>query len=231
MIALGPRPPEPPALAEGRPAAVEALRTALESDTKLEFARALYGHTQVKTALLAWQHDKCAFCESSIAASQPGDVEHFRPKGSILTPAGHSLQPGYWWLAYTWSNLFCACANCNRSFKRCHFPLADEADRARSPDDDLLAESPMLLDPAVDPVEDHITFDRDVAKPLTDRGRVTIEILGLNRDPLRELRLDVANQLALLLAVPGAADALAAAFDAPRRPYLAMVRQLLAAHT
>lgn len=231
MIPLGPRPPEPSPLTEGRPAAVEALRTALDANAKLPFARALYGHAQVKTALLAWQHDKCAFCESSIAASQPGDVEHFRPKGRVVLPGGAAVEPGYWWLAYTWSNLFCACANCNRSFKRCHFPLADEAARARSPDDDLLAERPLLLDPAIDAVEDHITFDRDVAKPLTDRGRVTIEVLGLNRDPLREARLDVANQLARLLAIPGAARTLATAFDAPRQPYLAMVRQRLAAHT
>jgi hypothetical protein len=41
-------------------------------------------------------------------------------------------QPGYFWLAYVWANLFLACQLCNQSFKKNLFPLADPAKRARS---------------------------------------------------------------------------------------------------
>jgi hypothetical protein len=84
---------------------------------------------------------KCAYCESRYAATQPVDVEHFRPKGGVLVidaspkPAGKKaakrsapaaapepkfkLQtPGYYWLAATWDNLLPSCIDCNRERKQ-----------------------------------------------------------------------------------------------------------------
>ena len=67
---------------------------------------------------------KCAYCESQISADQPGDVEHFRPKGRVMGEDGKPVliklgnkevpHPGYYWLAYDWRNLLPACARCNR---------------------------------------------------------------------------------------------------------------------
>lgn len=42
------------------------------------------------------------------------DVEHYRPKGGYLDPDGTLCQPGYYWLAADWNNLFPSCIDCNR---------------------------------------------------------------------------------------------------------------------
>ena len=44
------------------------------------FEQKIYGHSIVKRALKAAQHDKCAYCEAIFAGNASGDVEHFRPK-------------------------------------------------------------------------------------------------------------------------------------------------------
>ena len=104
--------------------------------------------------------------------------------------------PGYYWLAYSWENLYLCCQVCNRSGKRDLFPLEDPAARARSHCDDVSGESPLLLDPAgpEDPRE-HIRFRQERAIGLTDAGRRTIEVLGLNRPELCDARLGRLKQL------------------------------------
>lgn len=128
------------------------------------------------------------------------DVEHYRPKGAVRQEPGSPEQlPGYYWLAYSWENLYLCCQICNRSGKKDLFPLADPAARARSHHDDVAGESPLLLDPAgpEDPRE-HIRFRQELAIPLTEAGRKTIEILDLNREPLRDERLKCLQQLVRL---------------------------------
>jgi hypothetical protein len=95
-------------------------------------------------------------------------VDHFRPKNAVAESPGHK---GYWWLAFKWENyrFCCTFCNCRRidqttgdgGGKADHFPLKDEARRARSPEDKLDHEEPMLLDPfaAADP--GHLWFDED----------------------------------------------------------------------
>nr|WP_239015299.1 AAA family ATPase [Archangium violaceum] len=76
---------------------------------------------------------KCAFCESQLAHISYGDVEHFRPKAGWRQEEGGPLgRPGYYWLAYEWTNLFLACTLCNQQFKRNLFPLRTPSRRARS---------------------------------------------------------------------------------------------------
>src|ERR1039458_2761253 len=62
-----------------------------------------YRHADVKTALSKMTRGKCAYCEDDYDATQPVDVEHYRPKGAIETDAGMT-KPGYWWLAAVWEN-------------------------------------------------------------------------------------------------------------------------------
>jgi uncharacterized protein (TIGR02646 family) len=59
---------------------------------------------------------KCAYCEGLIENTQPGDVEHYRPKGGVLVDG--ELKPGYYWLAATWDNLLISCIDCNRQRKQ-----------------------------------------------------------------------------------------------------------------
>ena len=86
------RPPDAPevlrcdgvARREAHEIEVDADRTAFEAgDATLAFDRGIYGHPSVKAALVAMQHEKCAFCEAKPLHVSDGDVEHFRPKGAV----------------------------------------------------------------------------------------------------------------------------------------------------
>lgn len=74
-----------------------------------------------KEALLTESHQKCCYCEASVTSTGFGDVEHYRPKSV------------YWWLAYSYENYLASCALCNQSFKRDHFPLADQQKQLAAP--------------------------------------------------------------------------------------------------
>jgi uncharacterized protein (TIGR02646 family) len=155
------------------------------------FEQRIYGHSIVKRALKAAQHDKCAYCEANFAGNASGDVEHFRPKAfSQQSKAAAKVYPGYYWLAYAWSNLLYACELCNRPVKRNLFPLRDPATRARRPTDDLAAEEPLLIDPAgPDDPRDHIRFRINKPYGITERGRETVKTMDLDRSQLDDPRL------------------------------------------
>ncbi len=161
------------------------------ADDPFEFDSRIYGHKTVKVALKKAQHDKCAYCENHFAGNSSGDVEHFRPKAYSQQSRGASrVYPGYYWLAYSWTNLLYSCEICNRRVKRNLFPLQNPTSRARHRTDDLDAEEPMLIDPAGpnDP-RDHIGFRQ--AKPFakTPQGQATIEAFALDRTELDDPRL------------------------------------------
>ena len=219
----------------------EINQQAFESGERtFDFDSSLYGAKSVKNALITAQQGKCAFCESKIRHVAHGDVEHYRPKGGIRQGDGDDLeQPGYFWLAYAWTNLFLACQLCNQSFKKNLFPLADPTSRARSHLDDLAAEQPMLIHPADEEPSAFIGFRAEMAFPIDDdpRARGTIEVLGLNREELAEFRLDhLAPFKHLLRALPllpadseEARDIQALMEQAvlPRAQYSSMARALL----
>lgn len=157
---------------------------------RFDFDRVIYGHTEVRTALREAQQCKCCYCEGRFDAFATLDVEHYRPKGAVRQESGSPEQlPGYYWLAYSWENLYLCCPICNRRGKKDLFPLADDSARARSHRDDIARESPLLLDPGgpEDP-RAHVRFQQERAVGLTRAGRRTIEVLDLNRPPLIEER-------------------------------------------
>jgi len=191
-------------------AAFDAESAAFEnSSKKFEYDDRIYGDTSVKEALAAAQHKKCCYCEDEVGSSSPGDVEHFRPKGAVSQGRGHPISyPGYFWLAYDWSNLYYSCANCNRSAKKNYFPLADTTKRARSHSAVLSAESPLLLDPGgADDPRDHITFHLQVAVGITAKGRESVEVFQLNRIALVEKRLAATTHIKILRKVVAIAEA------------------------
>ena len=163
----------------------------LKGKRHFDFDRRIYGHATVKQTLSAAQHHKCCFCEGKFDAYAPADVEHYRPKGAIRQDEqSPPVVPGYYWLAYSWDNLYYCCQVCNRNNKRDFFPLTNPDMRVLSPNGNLDEEDPLILDPGgrEDP-RDHIKFRYEVAVGLTDAGRQTIKFLDLNRDPLIEERL------------------------------------------
>lgn len=150
----------------------------------------------MKEQLRADQHDKCCYCESYFSSTSYGDVEHFRPKAGYQQDAADALhKPGYYWLAYEWSNLYFACQLCNQRFKGNQFPLADPVSRAISHQHPLAAEQPLLPDPATEDPQAHLTFRQDTAVALDERGVACIRVFGLDRPELIRRRIDKLNAL------------------------------------
>lgn len=146
-----------------------------------EFNNNIYGHSTVKKALLASHAEKCCFCERKI---ESGHVEHFRGKGGYQqSESDKIIKPGYYWLAYEWSNLFLSCARCNSTYKRNFFPLINTSERAISHLHDLNKEKPLLIDPAKDNPEDFIEFIGYTPKAINGntKGKETIRRTGLDR--------------------------------------------------
>jgi len=174
---------------------------------KFEFDSGIYGHESVKSALIEAQHDKCCFCESKVSHIAYGDVEHFRPKGGYCQDAGDEIEkPGYYWLAYEWTNLFFCCQLCNQRFKKNLFPLIDPNKRARSHKDNPNQEEPVFVSPAEDNPEDFISFRAEIPFAINDnmRGKATISALGLDRNVLNEVRGDYLEHLRMIYSIANA---------------------------
>jgi uncharacterized protein (TIGR02646 family) len=110
--------------------------------------------------------DKCAYCESKIAHVAYPHIEHYRPKKKY---------PQY---TFEWQNLLLACSICNgKAYKGEHFPLEDGDEN-----------KPLLLNPCEDDPTQHLQFVQARIVFLSERGRQTRDLLGLNRDELYERR-------------------------------------------
>ena len=149
----------------------------------------LYRSTRVKDVLKKLQHDKCCYCERRVAPSETR-VDHFRPKGAVRQSKDDNSRehPGYYWLAYRWDNLVLACGECNLR-KSDYFPLENPGQRARSHLDPVDRELPLLLNPYVETeLREHIAFNGSGCEHGTERGRVTVQVLGLNGPYLQDER-------------------------------------------
>jgi uncharacterized protein (TIGR02646 family) len=172
-----------------------------------------YSDPDVKQRLNELFHFKCAYCESYFGATQPVDVEHFRPKGAVLVN-GHLSGPGYYWLAANWDNLLPACIDCNRprtqevygqnaqvQGKATEFPITNENKRAKAPGQEN-REGRLLLNPCLDDPDEHLVFevegeDEVVVRPAQHRngresrmGQESIRVYALQRSGLVWARRD-----------------------------------------
>ena len=169
-----------------------ALYHASAKGKKFTFDNQLYGHEDVKAQLIRDQHEKCCFCEGSFLAHGFGDVEHFRPKAGFKQKATDKLsKPGYYWLAYEWSNLFFSCQICNQKFKKNLFPLVPGATRAinhySAPKEEAVADT-LLVNPALDDPEHHIGFRQEIPYGKDRKGEESLKVYGLGREKLNEAR-------------------------------------------
>ncbi len=171
----------------------------------------VYRDLEIKDRLNELFHGKCAYCESTYEATQPMDVEHYRPKGGyVVEEGGKKLlkQPGYWWLAADWDNLLPSCIDCNRRRtqrfedgeeaslgKQNLFPLHEEGKRAEKPDAEA-QERPLLLHPCRDDPAQVLEFTKQgVVRPHPEAGpfqqamaKQSIEVYGLRRSGLVSVR-------------------------------------------
>ena len=150
-------------------------------DKQFQFKYERYSDREVNAALRNLFHGKCAYCESRYAATQPMDIEHWRPKGEIKEHVPNkkpkSIKPGYYWLAADWSNLLPSCIDCNRGRtqvdkfegtevvlgKQNQFPLEKPDKRVRSHEnfDENVgkSEGPLLINPCDEDPEDFFRYD------------------------------------------------------------------------
>jgi hypothetical protein len=187
---------------------------------KPEVSETLY--KEMKAILFSSSFGKCVYCETKIVhvdqqgkltqLDQPGDVEHYRPKGKVtelddsevFVSNGHQSipHPGYFWLAYDWKNLFLACKTCNSLNKDketgklygkgTRFPLKDPKFRAVIKEA-IHHEIPLFLHPYFDSMETHIDYVPKTGEMVgkTDEGKTTIDLLNLNRPGLVEKRKEI----------------------------------------
>ncbi|GAA2349117.1 hypothetical protein [Dactylosporangium salmoneum] len=121
----------------------------------------LYGGHGIKEALLNAQHGKCVYCESLPRSVAHGDVEHFRPKAGYDEGHGYNYG-GYFWNAYTWSNLFYSCQVCNQTYKGNLFPVLPDGTGTLVRDtynSDVSKESPVFIDAGQEDPRQFIRFN------------------------------------------------------------------------
>jgi uncharacterized protein (TIGR02646 family) len=147
---------------------------------------------------------KCAYCEIKISGGFYGEGEHYRPKKRVSVRKDGKLavvdtppNDGYFWLMYDWQNLVPSCQECNNE-KRDQFPAKRHALQPAPTSAELdQIEQPLLLHPYRDDPSDHIRFGKFgivAAIDGSEKGRETIEALGLDRDTLTERRREKQEQ-------------------------------------
>lgn len=178
------RGPEPAALAAVRTAELGRVRP-IAAAGKINSDAVGQEYAVVKHDLWLQQSMRCCYCEHQSYCDY-NDVEHFRPKARVDRQDG-TTHTGYWWLAWTWTNLLFSCPSCNRSAKNDLFPLEPGSVPLIPEEQPPGKERPTLIDPCnEDPVElIQFVFDgshwRPVGRNGSLRGQRTIEILRLDR--------------------------------------------------
>lgn len=173
-------------------------------------AFAAYKGADVVSVLEKLFENRCAYCEAPYGATQPVEVEHWRPKAEITGVADH----GYEWLAMEWANLLPSCIDCNRTRyqlvpnlstvsgwelllcgKGNQFPLQSGSPRMNSPAS-IVKESPLLLDPCADDPSKFFDFpESGIILPKAglvglalERAVTSIRVYALNRKGLVDER-------------------------------------------
>ncbi|RYF85173.1 MAG: hypothetical protein EON98_07300 [Chitinophagaceae bacterium] len=225
----------PPSLLTAGAAEIAALKKMTQAQlVTYAYKSSLYGSPEVKNKLKELQKDKCCFCEARISHVSHGDVEHFRPKAGWMQQEKDKLaKPGYYWLAYDFSNLFLSCQICNQKYKKNYFPLADPSKRAKTHKEKLSGEKALIIDPGKDNPSKFLSFNKEFAVPVNNnpKGIETIKRTGLNRKEILKDRseyLEILQQLANIARnnLPDAASAKAyfKKIAKPDRIYSLMVR-------
>ena len=157
--------------------------------------------------LMELYKNKCAICERNRGTEL--QVDHYRPKKTRDNKSELKYnQPGYYWLAYEWSNLIPLCSYCNLN-KSNKFPLStwDETTRISSHinvsniigfNSNSLSwlqtyEKPLMINPEFETnPEKHFSFHIDgriIGR--TSEGTETINICKLNRKDLKRERIQI----------------------------------------
>lgn len=166
---------------ESMPFILQSKRSEWDRSLQIEMSKGLtvnqssvsknYNHPDIKLKLMASSHEKCMYCESKVRHIDHGEIEHIKPKSRFPNEI------------FNWNNLGFVCSMCN-SIKR-----------------DQFIESLTIIDPFSDDPSAHLRSCGSIIfpKPGSDRGRMTILTLKLNRAELVEKREEKIKQIHELL--------------------------------
>lgn len=153
---------EPSVLKDNKAQWTQEYVDAKAADNVSDAIKYRYRHPEIKVQIRAETSDKCAYCESKVTHTYPGDIEHIVP---------HSIFHN---LIVEWSNLTLACGECNRR-KRDYFSNEEP-----------------LINPYIDNPEEHLYVVGTLifGKPGNSKGRFAELRLELNRGELIERRFE-----------------------------------------
>lgn len=133
--------------------------------------------------LIAFFGPQCCYCESP-AHPDSGVIDRFRPSRSVRGEEPH------WHLKGDWRNIYWSCPVCDR-YKGNRFPQMGGVLHERPYLETVEFENPGLLDPCRDNPDDHLEFwENGKVVALSDRGKITIKLLDLNRQQLIQTRFE-----------------------------------------
>lgn len=117
-----------------------------------------YGNPSIRERLEMCSHRKCFYCES-LLKGEPKEIDHFIEVA--IAPE----------LAYTWTNLYLSCSNCNDKVSHDVIPVDEVLDPCKSSDEEIRA---------------NITFEDECicSQPGSEKGLKTIQKFHLNTDLL-----------------------------------------------
>ena len=120
-----------------------------------------YAHQKIKDTLFAMSYTKCFYCEAKLKR-EPKEIDHF-----IEVSEDKSL-------AFEWDNLFLACDNCNRKIPNRSISVSDVLNPCEDSDEEI---------------RQHIDFEDEQIRPLTEKGNQTIQKFRLDSELLDHRRL------------------------------------------
>ncbi|WEK02130.1 MAG: AAA family ATPase [Candidatus Sphingomonas phytovorans] len=161
--------------------------------------------SSVLSALHELFNSKCAFCEARV----PLNVHLFRPKEEATPQAGKLAHLYYIWLRTDWGNFYSICGPCSARTYR-NFPVKNGQRGALPGMAELEAfvkegyglwrsahrDRPLLIDPCrVRDYTQHFSVSLDGRlQPISEAAVATIEVFGLDRDPLVRARAQAYDQ-------------------------------------
>ncbi|MFI5911921.1 hypothetical protein [Dactylosporangium sp. NPDC051541] len=151
-------------------------------DNRTALAKELWRRTSTRDAVctplrrflaqMAPGRQHCMYCGDNHGT----DIDHFEPvtRNPLRT--------------FDWLNHLLACSTCNSHQKRDQFPVDTDG-------------RPLLIDPTLEDPFDHLFLSLSVGeyKALTAKGRLTIEVCGLNRFLLSRGRVQARRVVAMSL--------------------------------
>ena len=146
---------------------------------------------ELRDDLLGLSDDKGWYTDAPVPISHV-DVDHYRPKAEAINEDG-STRPGYWWLAYDWTNYRMA-GQVGNVKKGNRFALVSGSLEGTYGGHSPISEAPKLLDPCRRSDVTLLSFQEDgKAVPAADIGpvnedRVRYTVKTMNLD-FRRLRL------------------------------------------